>query len=290
MAKKNGIEFNSHMSSMSEGQTQELERLLRQPKAAPAEKATQKPKQDKQAPKAKPEAKQGHKQPESKGQNQAHQGNKQAKKPHGQESAKKHEGQAKAKPEGNRHNGQQPNNQNQRHNQADFDSNRRGGGSRRKNRGRHNRQNANVTESKGITARKHKELPEKLVYTEGMNIQEIAKLFHRDASEIIKKLLMLGVMANQNQALSKEVIELIAMEYGVEAEEKVVIDNADLERHFAQEEIKPENLVTRPPVVTIMGHVNHGKTTLLDQLRNTNVSEGEAGGITQQLRDRKSVV
>ena len=72
LAKKNGIEFNSHMSSMTEGQTQELERLLRQPKAAPAEKATQKPKQDKPAPKAKPEAKQGHKQPESKGQNQAH--------------------------------------------------------------------------------------------------------------------------------------------------------------------------------------------------------------------------
>ena len=94
LAKKNGIEFNSHMSSMTEGQTQELERLLRQPKAAPAEKAAPKPKQDKQAPKAKPEAKQGHKQPESKGQNQAHQGHKQAKKPHGQETAKNHDGQA----------------------------------------------------------------------------------------------------------------------------------------------------------------------------------------------------
>ena len=60
-----------------------------------------------------------------------------------------------------------------------------------------------------------------------------------------------------------------------------VIQHADV--HLTQEEIKPENLVTRPPVVTIMGHVNHGKTTLLDQLRNTNVSEGEAGGITQHI-------
>ena len=152
---------------------------------------------------------------------------------------------------------------------------------RRKNRDKRRGKPTQV-ESKGITARKFKELPEKIVYTEGMNVQDISKLIYRDATEIIKKLLFLGVMVNQNQALSKEVIELLAMEYGIEAEEKVVVDTADLDRHF-EAETDESQLVSRPPVVTIMGHVDHGKTTLLDQLRHSQVVEGEAGGITQHI-------
>ncbi|MDP4083075.1 MAG: translation initiation factor IF-2 [Bacillota bacterium] len=129
--------------------------------------------------------------------------------------------------------------------------------------------------------KKEKELPTKITFSESLTVAELGKKLHREPSEIIKKLFLLGVMATINQGLDKDAIELIAGEYGVEVEEEIKVDLTDLENHFTED--KPEDLVERPSVVTIMGHVDHGKTTLLDSIRNTKVTEGEAGGITQHI-------
>ena len=129
--------------------------------------------------------------------------------------------------------------------------------------------------------KKEKELPKKITYTDSLTVGELAKKLHREPSEIIKKLFMLGVMATINQDLDKDAIELIASEYGVEVEEKVSLDVSDLEAFITED--SPEELTERPPVVTIMGHVDHGKTTLLESIRHSKVTQGEAGGITQHI-------
>ena len=194
-------------------------------------------------------------------------------------------------------NNQKPNNNNDR-----FESPRNNRNNDRKNQQRFNdfnndgfsKKNRNQKGKKGnrrdeqkakpaVPARKFHELPEVLVYTDGMTVAELAKKIKREPAEIIKKLFLLGVMATLNQGLSKDAIELLAADYGMDAEEKIEKDISDLDVYFEEAAAESDSHAVRPPVVTIMGHVDHGKTTLLDQLRNSSVVAGEAGGITQHI-------
>lgn len=164
-------------------------------------------------------------------------------------------------------------------------NNRRGGGyNQRPKPGIHGGKRRHPKTHQPSLPVKQKELPEKITFVESLSVAELAKKLHREPSEIIKKLFMLGVMATINQELDKDAIELICADYGVEVEEEIRVDITDLETHFEQtEEVNEAELSERPPVVTIMGHVDHGKTTLLDSIRNTKVTAGEAGGITQHI-------
>ncbi|WP_144462044.1 translation initiation factor IF-2 [Bacillus pumilus] len=126
-----------------------------------------------------------------------------------------------------------------------------------------------------------KELPEKIEFTNSMSVGQLAEELGKETAEIIKKLMMLGVMATINQELDKDTVELIASEYGVPVEEVIILEETELEKYEVED--KEEDMQVRPPVVTIMGHVDHGKTTLLDSIRKTKVVEGEAGGITQHI-------
>lgn len=120
-----------------------------------------------------------------------------------------------------------------------------------------------------------------VLYTEGMSVAEFANVLGKNVAEIIKKLMGLGKIMNLNAAIDFETAEILALEYNKTLKRDTTRDESNFEELEIIDDEK--DLVERPPVITIMGHVDHGKTTLLDTIRNANVVAGEAGGITQHI-------
>ena len=120
-----------------------------------------------------------------------------------------------------------------------------------------------------------------LTYKDGMTVADVATGMGKTNAQIIMKLMQAGIVANQNQIIDRETIELVAMDFGFEVKDEVITDATRFDEIVIEDD--EDSLQSRPPVVTIMGHVDHGKTTLLDTIRSSRVAKGEAGGITQHI-------
>ena len=308
-AKQLGITYNSHMSTMEDGEIATIKASIstkkEDPKKVVEKKETPAPKKveaKKEAAQPKKETvkkeavkKAEHKSAHSpKQQEKNHQPNQnQNKHGHKKESMQKQETVANKGPKHqsrdeesySNHRDSKKNNDFKRGNQKRGVERNQQENFNKKNRHQKNnrKQQKNAEQKPAVPARKFHELPDVLVYTDGMTVAELAKKIKREPAEIIKKLFLLGVMATLNQGLSKDAIELLAADYGMDAEEKIEKDISDLDVYFEEAAAESDSHAVRPPVVTIMGHVDHGKTTLLDQLRNSSVVAGEAGGITQHI-------
>ena len=120
-----------------------------------------------------------------------------------------------------------------------------------------------------------------VIYKPNMTVLNLAEAISKPVGQVIKKLISNNIMASQSQVIDRETVELICLEYDYELKDEVITDKARFDEFKIEDD--PSSLVKRPPVVTIMGHVDHGKTTLLDTIRNSRVALGEAGGITQHI-------
>ncbi len=301
-AKQLGITYNSHMSTMEDGEVSKIKASIStkkvvEKKETPAPKKVEEKKEAEQPKKEtakKEEVKKAEHKPahSQKQQDKNHQPN-QNKHGHKKEFMQKQEKVAHKGPKHQSHDEESYSNHRDSKKNNDFKrGNQKRGVERnqqenfnKKNRHQKNnrKQQKNAEQKPAVPARKFHELPDVLVYTDGMTVAELAKKIKREPAEIIKKLFLLGVMATLNQGLSKDAIELLAADYGMDAEEKIEKDISDLDVYFEEAAVESDSHAVRPPVVTIMGHVDHGKTTLLDQLRNSSVVAGEAGGITQHI-------
>ncbi len=141
-----------------------------------------------------------------------------------------------------------------------------------------NNRNKNANKQQAFVPRK--EVVTEITYVEGITVNELANKINKNSSDIIKLLFMLSKMVTINTSLDDETVELVCLEYGIDVTKEIVKDENSLEDDIIDDEAL---LVERPPIVTIMGHVDHGKTTLLDSIRKTKVVDGEFGGITQHI-------
>ncbi len=133
-----------------------------------------------------------------------------------------------------------------------------------------------------LPPKKEPEIIDKTVYyNSSMTVLELSEALHKPVSEVIKKMMFMKIMASQTQTVDREIAELVSMDYGFELKDEVQTDVSKFDEIDIVDD--PKLLVERPAVVTIMGHVDHGKTTLLDNIRHSRIVDGEAGGITQHI-------